>query len=100
VQVAAPRRAAEIQAPQPGSLVVRTFVLQVLAARADRVDVFLEPGRDQGGRLVGSASAESSSTAEFRATITVPAGSQTLHVHARSTRSGTEEILTLPIVAT
>jgi hypothetical protein len=100
VQAPAPRRAAEIQSPQPGGVVGRTFVLQLLAPRADRVDVFLEPGRDRGGRLVGSASADTSSSGEFRATITAPAGLQTLYVHAGSTRSGTEEILTLPIEVT
>lgn len=91
-------RAAEIQSPQPGVQVSRQFVLQVLAPRADRVDIFLEPGRDLGGRLVGSALAESSSAAEFRATVSVPTGPQTLDVHARSTSSGTEEVLSLPVV--
>src|SRR2546423_1854457 len=47
---------AEIQAPQPGDLVGRSFGVQVLAPGADQVDVFLEPDRDNGGRLAGSAS--------------------------------------------
>jgi hypothetical protein len=98
VATPAPLRAAEIQSPQPGVQVDRHFVLQVLAPRADRVDVFLEPGRDRGGRMVGSASPDSSSSAQFRAAISVPTGPQTLDVHARSTSSGTEEVLTLPIV--
>ena len=98
VVVPAPLRAAEIQSPQPGDQVPRSFVLQVLAPRADHVDVFLEPGRDRGGKLVGSASADTSSSAAFRATITVPGGPQTLDVHARATSSGKEEVLTLPIV--
>lgn len=94
----APLRAAEIQSPQPGDQVPRSFVLQILAPRADRVDVFLEPGRDRGGKLVGSADADASSGAAFRTTITVPVGPQTLDVHARATSSGKEEVLTLPIV--
>jgi hypothetical protein len=98
VQAPAPRRPAEIQSPQPGDLVPRTFVLQVLAPRSDRLDVYLGPGRDRGGRLVGSAAAATSSSAEFHATISAPAGPQTLEVHARSSSSGTEEVLTLPIV--
>src|SRR5207245_10434379 len=98
VQAPALLRAAEIQSPQPGVRVARLFVLQVLAPRADRVDVFLEPGRDRGGRIVGSASADTLSSAQLRATISVPAGPQTLDVHARSTSSGTEEVLSLPIV--
>jgi len=94
----APLRAAEIQSPQPGDQVPRSFVLQILAPRADRVDVFLEPGRDRGGKLVGSAAADSASSAAFHTTITVPGGPQTLDVHARATSSGKEEVLTLPIV--
>jgi len=98
VPTPAPLPAAEIQWPQSGDLVPRSFVLQILAPRADRVDVFLGPGRDRGGRLVGSATADTSSSAAFRATITVPNGPQTLDVHARATSSGKEEVLTLPIV--
>ncbi|MGI9148983.1 MAG: hypothetical protein ACR2IK_20950 [Chloroflexota bacterium] len=99
-QALAPLRAAEIQSPQPGGVVPRTFVLQMLAPRADRVDVFLEPGRDRGGRLVGSAFAESSSNAQFRVLISVPVGQHTLYVHAQSSQLGTQEILNLPIVVT
>ncbi len=97
IQAASASRAAEIQSPQPGVQVARHFVLQVLAPRADRIDIFLEPGRDHGGRLVGSALADNSSSSEFRAAISVPAGPQTLDVHARSA-AGTEEVLWLPIV--
>ena len=100
LQAPAPLRAAEIQSPQPGDQVPRSFVLQILAPRADRVDVFLQPGRDRGGRLVGSASADTPSSAEFRATTTVPTGPQTLYVYARSTASGNEEVLMIPVVGT
>src|SRR5712691_135393 len=55
VPTVVPRIRAEIQAPQPGDLVGRSFIVQVLAPGADRVDVFLEPDRDSGGRLAGSA---------------------------------------------
>jgi len=94
----APLRPAEIQSPQSGDAVPRKFILQVLAPRADHVDVFLEPGRDHGGRIVGSASPEVSSSGAFHATIAAPAGPHTLEVHALSTASGKEEVLTLPIV--
>jgi hypothetical protein len=100
IQAPAPLRAAEIQSPQPGDLLPHTFVMQVLAPRADRVDVFLQPGRDRGGRLVGSASADTPSSAEFRATTTLPTGPQTLYVYARSTASGSEEVITIPVVGT
>jgi hypothetical protein len=96
----APPATVEIQAPQPGDSVGRTFVLQLLAPNADRVDVFLEPGRDQGGRLVGSASVGKLSNAPFRVTVSLPPGSHTLSVHAQSTTTGREKVLALPIVAT
>jgi hypothetical protein len=98
VQPPPPRRAAVIESPQPGDSVPRRFVLQLLAPRADRVDVFLDPGRDRGGRLVGSAAAESTASGEYRVTVTVPSGSQTLELHASSTLTGKDELLTLPIV--
>src|SRR5207302_1797451 len=54
VPTVVPRIRAEIQAPQAGDTVGRSFVVQVLAPGADRVDVFLEPDRDgrrpRGGR--------------------------------------------------
>src|SRR5262249_2780601 len=40
----------EIQAPSPSASVPRSFTIQVLAPGADRIEVFLEPGRDRGGR--------------------------------------------------
>jgi hypothetical protein len=77
VPTPSPRVLAEIQSPQPGDLVGRSFVVQVLAPGADRVDVFMEPDRDDGGHLVGSASLDNRprppSTA-FLATVLAPAG--------------------------
>jgi hypothetical protein len=91
----------EIQAPQPGDSVTRTFTLQVLAPSANRLDVFLEPGRDQGGHLVGSAALSESAPpgAGFLATVSVPAGLHTLEVRAYSTTSGQGETVSLPVVA-
>jgi hypothetical protein len=72
----------------------------VLAPGADRVDMFLEPGRDHGGRLVGSASAVQAREAGtvFQATVTAPTGKTTLYVHARWVASGQEQVLTLPVI--
>ncbi len=95
---AAPRLRAEIQAPQPGDLVTRSFLLQVLAPNADRVDVYLEPDRDGGGQMVGSAERVStqSTNTSFLVTIAVPTGRQTLYVHV-SAATAREEILALPV---
>jgi hypothetical protein len=90
---------AEVQSPQPGDQVSRGFVVQVLASGADRVDVFLEPDRDQGGRLVGSAvSTSASSTSTFKVPINVPLDGHTLYVHVSSTASRQEQVLTVPII--
>jgi hypothetical protein len=88
----------EIQAPQPGGLVGRTFVMQLLAPSADRVDVFLEPGRDQGGRLVGSGTVSQGSGAPFKVTINLPPGSHILSVHAQSSTTGREKVVPLPVI--
>jgi hypothetical protein len=94
----APPTSVEIQAPQPGDMVARTFVMQLLAPSADRIDVFLEPGRDQGGRLVGSASVRQLSSTPFLVTVSLPPGSHTLSVHAQSTATGRDKVLALPVV--
>ena len=95
----APQSAVEIQAPQPGDSVGRTFIMQLLAPGADHVDVFLEPGRDQGGRLVGSATVRQLSTTPFRITVSLPPGSHTLSVHTQSTLTGREKVVPLNVVA-
>jgi hypothetical protein len=90
---------AEIQAPQPGDLVSRSFTLQVLAPGADRVDVFLEPDRDSGGHLVGSASStrDQLPAASFLATVAAPQGMHTFYVHVHAPTSAREEVLILPV---
>ena len=88
---------AEIESPQPGDQVPRSFVLQMLAPDAARVDVFLEPDRDNGGRLVGSTLAGSTGT-PLKTTVSAPAGSHTLYVHVTSAVLGQEQLLTLPVV--
>jgi hypothetical protein len=99
VPTVVPRIRAEVQAPQPGDTVGRSFVVQVLAAGADRVDVFLEPGRDSGGRLVGSAvvTHDQLPSAAFMATVAAPLGMHTLYVHVHAPTTAREEVLILPV---
>jgi hypothetical protein len=94
------RLSAEIESPQPGDLVPRSFVLQMLAPDAGRVDVFLEPDRDNGGRLVGSASASPVGSAgnTLRTTVSAPVGSHTLYIHVTSAALDRDQLLTLPVV--
>jgi len=95
-----PRIRVEIQAPQPGDLVGRSFAVQVLAPGADRVDVFLEPDRDGGGRLVGSAVAtrDQLPAAPFLATVAAPLGMHTFYVHVHAPTDAREEVLILPVM--
>src|ERR687886_1934525 len=77
---------AEVESPQAGDQVPRSFTLQMLAPEADRIDVFLEPDRDNGGRLVGSASPSATGSAgtTLKTTISAPLGSHTLYIHVTS----------------
>ena len=96
-----PRVAAEIASPQAGDQVPRNFVLQMLAPDGARIDVFLEPDRDNGGRLVGSAASTSSTESAgnlFKTTISAPVGSHTLYIHVTSAVPDQEQVLTLPVV--
>jgi hypothetical protein len=103
IQVAAPpqvtpvpRLAAEVEAPQPGDQVSRSFNLEVLAPAADRVDVFLEPDRDHGGRLVGTLS--QTPGPPFRVSVVAPVDAHTLYVHVSSSALGQEQVLTVPVI--
>ncbi|MBV8949976.1 MAG: hypothetical protein JOZ99_03810, partial [Actinobacteria bacterium] len=94
----APGPQAEIDYPQPGEHVARNFVVEVNAPGAGRVDVFLDPDRDQGGHLVGSTLVASPQTTLIRVAVTAPLGATTLHVHISSSLQGSEEVLTIPII--
>jgi hypothetical protein len=91
---------AEVESPQPNDQVSRSFVVQVLAQGADTVEVYLEPDRDSGGRLVGSATVPASTSAgsPVRITVTAPVDGHTLYVHVASSTSGQQQVLTVPIV--
>jgi hypothetical protein len=91
---------AEVESPQPNDQVSRSFVVQVLAQGADTVEVYLEPDRDSGGRLVGAATvpAGTSAASPVKITVTAPVDGHTLYVHVASSASGQQQVLTVPIV--
>jgi hypothetical protein len=91
---------AEVESPQPNDEVSRTFVVQVLAQGADRVEVYLEPDRDHGGHLVGSATVPpgTSAGAPVKIPVSAPVDGHTLYVHVASSASGQQQVLTIPIV--
>jgi hypothetical protein len=86
----------EVESPSPGDQVGRSFIVQVLAPGADRVDVFLEPDRDEGGRLIGSAPVPASNLAKLP--VTASLDGHTLYVHLVSTASRQEQVITVPII--
>jgi hypothetical protein len=87
----------EVEAPQPGDQIGRTSVMLILAPGADAVSVFLEPDRDQGGQLVGSVTGTSGQSL-FKVTVNVPRDTRTLYVHATSSVTGQQALVTLPVV--
>jgi hypothetical protein len=89
---------AEVEAPQPGDQVSRTVVVQVLAQGADRVDVFLEPDRDEGGKLVGTSTRPLGSTGVMNVTVSLPTDGHTLYVHVASSVTGQQALFTVPVV--
>jgi hypothetical protein len=98
--LALPAFHAEVESPQPNDQVARSFVMQVLAQGADSIEVYLEPDRDNGGRLVGAATvpAGTSAASPVRITVNAPVDGHTLYVHVESSASGQQQVLTVPIV--
>lgn len=100
VVVQAPPIRAEVQWPSPNDRVGRSIDLLVLASDADRVDVFIEPDRDRGGRLVGSASATPTKRlpgGTIQVPLTLPQDQHTLYVHVSSMSTGQEQVIQLPV---
>ncbi|MBV9327577.1 MAG: hypothetical protein JO352_27865 [Chloroflexi bacterium] len=91
---------AEVESPQPNDQVSRSFVVQVLAQGADHVDIYLEPDRDFGGHLVGSATVPIGVAANnpVKILVNAPPEGHTLYVHVGSSVSGQQQVLTVPIV--
>ncbi|MBV9579143.1 MAG: hypothetical protein JO057_11190 [Chloroflexi bacterium] len=93
--------------PQPGDLLPRgKYVMQGLAfdrsastgSGIDRVDVF-EEAREAGGQLVGNGVLGQPTTDGFSATIDLSktSGQHTLYVYARSSLTGKETTVNLPV---
>jgi hypothetical protein len=90
----------QIDSPKAGATVGRTMLVQGIAfdPGVDEVDVFLEPDRDRGGRLIGSVSLRQPTPARFSVTITnLPPGPHTLYIHARSAPLNRESIVPIPV---
>lgn len=90
----------EVESPQPGQRVSRTYIVEVLAPTADRVDVFIEPDRDQGGKLVGwmALTPGTPPPATFRVTVNLPQDAHTLYVHVSASVTGQQALVTVPVV--
>jgi hypothetical protein len=96
----------DVMAPAPDAEVPRHFLVDVLAPGADRIDVFLDPGRDRGGRLAGSLStsallglsgaSSAFSSGAFHVPVTAGAGPQSIYVHAHYPAAA-EQMVTVPI---
>jgi hypothetical protein len=91
---------AEVESPQPNDNVSRSFILQVLAQGADHIEVYLEPDRDNGGHLVGSATVPAGTSANnpVKIPVNAPLDGHTLYVHVASSISGQQQVLILPII--
>ena len=95
--------------PNPGDTVNRSLVVegsavdtQATAASGggiDSIEVFIEPDRDGGGRMVGSARPGSTSGIDFNASVDMPPGPHTLYIHAHSALSGKEAVTSIPVLA-
>ena len=94
--------------PAPGARVPRTIVIEGTIkdpppvggpTSAFTFSVFLEPGRDLGGHIVANQSSVTLDGARFRMVVTVPPGEHTLDIHARSTATGREAAVQIPIIA-
>jgi hypothetical protein len=87
--------------PGANDSVNRSLTIQGSAAPGiDSVQVFLEPDRDNGGRMIGSASRAQLADTAFQASVEIPSGgAHTLYVHVHSASTGKEEITSVPVRA-
>jgi hypothetical protein len=105
-----------VTAPRSGATVSGSYVLQGSAydpsattsqgTGIDRVEAFLEPDRDGGGRLLGDAvlvptdtSSGSPQGAAYTLPVRVAPGPHTLYVHAHSAITGLETVVAVPFTA-
>jgi hypothetical protein len=101
----APPPRLQIMWPNPGATISAGQLLQGVASDPiatvgsgiDSVQIFLEPGRDAGGRLLGTATPARLGTEAFSLTLRLSRGAHTLDIHAHSSLTGRETVLSLPI---
>jgi hypothetical protein len=97
----------DVRWPDSGARVSTTFMVEGTLRERDATDgqdpksygieVFLDPGRDRGGRMVARVEPGELKSPEFRVPVTLPPGEQTLYVHARSVVSGLETKVEIPL---
>jgi hypothetical protein len=93
----------EVTTPPASSSVRTGQIIQGIAsdpnvasgAGIDRIEVYLEPGRDAGGQLLGLANRTDASTWTF--VLRAARGWHTLYFYASSTVSGIETVIALPL---
>jgi hypothetical protein len=89
----------QLDAPRAGATLSRSAQVQgiIYDPGVDRVDVFLEPDRDHGGRLVGSVQLRQATPARFSVPISVPPGGHVLYVHAHSAITGQDQVVSVAV---
>jgi hypothetical protein len=101
----APPPRLQITSPNPGATISTGQLLQGVASDPiatigsgiDSVQIFLEPGRDGGGRLLGTATPARLGEKAFSLTLRLSRGAHTLDIHAHSSVTGRETVLSLPV---
>jgi hypothetical protein len=83
----------QVLAPASGASISRGYQMELLATGIDRVDVFLEPDRDQGGRVVASIAGFDGPHVVLP--VSLPAGSHTLYVHGHSSLDGSDIVVSV-----
>jgi hypothetical protein len=94
----APPTRFEISAPPAGSTVSDGQVVQGIASDGiDRIELYLEPGRDAGGKLLGLAARGRPDPSTWSFVLHAPRGWHTVYVHAHSSITGLETVVALPL---
>jgi hypothetical protein len=88
----------EISAPPAGSSVSGGQLVQgIVSDGIDRIELYLEPGRDAGGKMLGVATRERPDASSWTFLLRAPRGWHTVYVHAHSSLTGQETVLALPL---
>jgi hypothetical protein len=63
----------------------------------DRIEVYLEPGRDAGGKLLGALTRARSDPNSWSFVLRASRGWHTVYIHAHSAVSGQEAVVAVPL---